>query len=230
MKKWMLLILTLLLFVPAMAETSEAIPVEIVDHALSTITLETAIMKARAEMPVQPEQYQTRAELVRMSDGSCRWIVTVFDLKTLVDGWCVEIDAASGNAAGSYTTDDGYFLDIQEKWAAAMGKSNVKALWRMEEKALYDALYALTPAYGLPQAGDMSAEEAINRATVALAPYYPDALTGYLVSCGYFMGGEGCNGVWEICLLQDGKVICQVNLDAVTGEIYYMEPADNGNG
>ena len=35
--------------------------------------------------------------------------------------------------------------------------------------------------------------------------------------------------MWEICLVKEDEVLYQVNLDAVTGEVYYMEP-DEGNG
>lgn len=230
MKKWLILMLALLLCMPALAEERPPIPEELADHTLSTITLETAIMLAREEMSVQPEQYQIRAELAKMSDGSYRWVVTVFDLATLGDGWCVELDAASGAVVESYTTHDGFFMAALEKWAAWKGGSTNKALWRMEEKALLDALYALQPMYGLPQTGDISEDEAVERASAALAPYYPeDRATGCLICPGYLMGSEGVNGIWEI-YFKENDVIYQVNLDAVTGEIYYISAEDNGNG
>lgn len=234
MKKLIMLLFVLMLCVPVLAENTDAIPVEIVEVRAQNhiqVGLETALTTAVGMLPAQLEQYQSRAELVRMSDDGYRWIVTVFDLANLSDGWCIEIDASSGAVEGSYTTHDGYFQDIQDKWAAAMGKSNVKALWRMEEKALFDALYALQPAYGLPKEGDMSASEASERAAVALAPYYPeDKAAGYLACPGYIMGGEDCNGIWEIYMADNGQVVYQVNLDAVTGEIYYISSDDDGNG
>lgn len=232
MKKILMLFLALLLCVPALAEERPVIPVEIVEERAQNhiqVGLNEAITKTMAEMPVQPASYQTRAEVVRMSDGSFRWIVTVFDLTTLSNGWCVEIDAASGAVAASYTTYDGFFLDVLDKWITAMGKS--KDLWRMEDKALFDALYALQPVYGIPKEGDMSADDALERATIAVGPYFlDDEVSGYLASFGYLMGGEGYNGVWEVCLSKDGVVNYRVNLDAVTGEIYYIEPDEAGNG
>jgi hypothetical protein len=108
MKKLMMLILTLLLCASAFAEGAAAIPVKIADPANGHIALETAITTALQVLPVQPESYQTHAELVRMSDDGARWIVTVFDLTTLSDGWCVEIDAFTGEVLMSYTTYDGF--------------------------------------------------------------------------------------------------------------------------
>lgn len=233
MKKTLLLILALMLCVPALAENPTPIPVEIVERAENQIALETAISKALAELPVLPERRQTRAELVRMNDDTYRWVVTVFDLTTLTDGWCVELDAYTGAVVDSYTTNDGFFIEPLEKWAVRKGGNTNKAMWRVEEKALIDALYALQPMYGLPQEGDMSASEASERAAVALAPYYPeDKATEYLACPGYIMGGEGYNGIWEICMADNGQVVYQVNLDAVTGEIYYIYiyPDEEGNG
>ena len=78
--------------------------------------------------------------------------------------------------------------------------------------------------------GDISEDEAIERASAALAPYYPeDRVTTYLICPGYLMGGEGINGIWEI-YFKGNDMIYQVNLDAVTGEIYYNSAEDNGNG
>jgi len=231
MKKLILLFMTLLLCVPALADDRPAIPVELADHALSEITLDQAIATALKEISVQPELYQIRAELARMSDGSFRWVVTVFDMTSLSDGWCVELDARHGVVLDRYTTNDGFFMEPLMKWAAWKGGSTNRAMWRMEEKALTDALYALQPMYGLPQAGDMSPEEAGDRALAALAPYLPaDQWTGYLTSYGYLMGGEDMHGIWEICLGLDGRVVYRVNLDAVTGEIYYIETDEAGNG
>ena len=233
MKKLMMLILALLLCVPAMAEEYPPVPVEIVEQRAQNhiqVGLNDAIAKAQAEIPVLPENCQTRAEVVRMSDDSYRWVVTVFDLATLSDGWCFELDVATGDVVDSYITNDGFFSEPLEKRATWKGGSTNKATWRMEEKALIDALYALQPMYGLPKPGDISEDEAVERASAALAPYYPkDRATGYLICPGYLMGGEGVNGIWEI-YFKEKDVIYQVNLDAVTGEIYYISAEDNGNG
>ncbi len=224
MKKLMMLLLALMLCVPAFAEGGMVVPVEIADPANGHIALETAITTALQELPVQPESYQTRAELVRMSDDSARWIVTVFDLTSLTDGWCVEIDAFSGDVAMSYTTYDGFFQDAYDRWVA---KKGIHALWPLEDKQLFDALYAVLPSYGLPQVSDMSAGNALTKALFVLGL---ESSEGYAVGYGYLMGGEGYNGVWEITLVKNSQVAYRVNLDAVTGDVYYMEPDENGNG
>ena len=228
MKKMLLLLLALLLCGTAFAHEHPVIPVQRTEPANGTIALADAITKAMAAMPVKPAQYQTRAELVRMTDERQRWIVTVFDLTTLTDGWCVEMDAFTGEVAMSYTTCDGFFWDAHNAWTDQKGPH---ALWSMEDKQLYDALYAVMPAYGLPMPGDLSQEDALHKALAALGM---DDAGGYEVGYGYLMGGEGVGGVWEICLVIDGQVDCQVNLDAVTGEVYYLDmymaEADEANG
>lgn len=233
MKRMIVLLLALLLCVPAFADEKAPIPVEIVEVRAQNhiqVGLEAALTTAVGMLPAQLDQYQSRAEVVRMSDDTYRWVVTIFDLTTLTDGWCVEIDAATGAVVDNYTTQDGFFTEALEKWAAWKGNTN-KALWSVEEKALIDALYALQPMYGLPQEGDMSATEASEHAAVVLAPYYPEGqATGYLACPGYIMGGEGYNGIWEVFMVDNGQVVYQVNLDAVTGEVYYISSDDDGNG
>ena len=230
MKKLMMLMLALLLCLPAMAEEYPAIPVEIVNPVQGQMTQAEAMIKGQELLRMKPEQQQTRVNLVRMSDDSYRWVVTVFDLATLTDGWCVELDASTGERIAYYTTDDGFFTKPLERWAAHKGGNADQRLWTMETKALIDALYALQPMYGLPQPGDISKDEAIERANAALAPYFPeDRVTTYLICPGYLMGGEGVNGIWEI-YFKEKDVVYQVNLDAVTGEIYYISAEDNGNG
>ncbi len=230
MKKLMMLLFALMLCMPAMAEEHLAVPMEIVKPTQGQMTQAEAMAKGQQLLRANPEQQQTRVNLVRMSDDSYRWVVTVFDLATLTDGWCVELDAATGEVIAYYTTNDGFFLKPLEYWAGHKGGSIDKRLWTMEEKAIFDALYALQPMYGLPQPGDISKDEAVERANAALAPYYPkDRATAYLICPGYLMGGEGFNGIWEI-YFKEKDLLYQVNLDAVTGEIYYNSAEDNGNG
>ena len=230
MKKLMTILLALLLCVPAMAEEYLAIPVEIVNPVQGQMTQAEAMIKGQKLLRMKPEQQQTRVNLVRMSDDSYRWVVTAFDMTTLADGWCVELDAFTGERLAYYTTDDGFFTKPLERWAAHKGGNADQRLWTMETKALLDALYALQPMYGLPQPGDISQGEAVERANAALVPYYPeDRVTGFLICPGYLMGGEGVNGIWEI-YFKEKDLLYQVNLDAVTGEIYYISAEDSGNG
>lgn len=231
MKKLMMILLALLLCAPALAETSEIsteLPVKLLEHEEAERPLEYALTLARQAVDELPEQYMIRAELAETSSGTKCWFVTIFDTATFMDAWCITVDASTGAAAMRYTTDDGFFRDAYIAWTAQKGPH---ALWSMEDKQLYDALYAVMPAYGLPMPGDLSAEEALDKALAALGM---DDAGNYEVGYGYLMGGEGVGGVWEISLVVDGQVDCQVNLDAVTGEIYYlgmyMVEADEANG
>ena len=52
------------------------------------------------------------------------------------------------------------------------------------------------------------------------------------IGYGYIMGmGDGgVNGMWEVYFVQSGELVYKVNLDAVNGEIYLIEPDVEGNG
>lgn len=223
MKKTLLLILALMLCVPAFAEETVVIPRETKVPVDGHIALETANAKALAALQVQPERYQTRAELVLMSDDSCRWIVTVFDMTSLSDAWSMEIDAVSGEVKASYATEEGFFQAVHDRWVAQKG---IQALWTPPEKMLFDSLYALQPSYGKSLDGDISWGDAATRAAVKLGITKGKYDIGY----GYLMGGDGYNGVWEICFVDNGKLVYKVNVDAVTGDILMIEPDEGGNG
>ena len=117
MKRLLMLLLALMLWGSALAEET-ATPVEIVEPVQEQITLEDAIAKARKLLRVDTEQQQIRANLVRMSDDTCRWVVVVFDMTTLTDGWCVELDASSNTVLAYHTTYDGFFTKPLAYWAA----------------------------------------------------------------------------------------------------------------
>lgn len=226
MKKLLTLLLMLLLCASACAEntTNEPVlPVKILEHEAASVPLADALTAAKKAVQM-PEQAMIRAELAEMSDGQTLWLVTIFDTGTFMDAWCITVDAATGAIAEVNSTNEGFFAQIYAAWTAEKGPH---ALWSLEDKQLYDALYTMTPTYGLPMEGDMSCGNALKAALVALD--LPDA-EGYEVGYGYIMGGEGYNGVWEICLVQNGQVAYRVNLDAVDGEVYYMEPDEAGNG
>lgn len=226
MKRLMMLLLALMLCLPAMAEENLAVPVEIVEERAQNhiqVGLSEAIAKAQAEIPMLPEQYQTRVEVVRMSDDSYRWVVTVFDLATLTDGWCVELDVSTGEVLERYATNDGFFQDAHDRWSAQKG---IQSLWTPPEKMLFDGLYALQPNYGKSVDGDISWGDAATRAAATLGITKGKYDIGY----GYLMGGDGYNGVWEICFVDNGELVYKVNVDAVTGEILLIEPDEGGNG
>ena len=228
MKKLLTLILAILLCTAGYAEKSAdqpALPERILSHEEASVPLTEALTIAKKTIAKTPAQSVIRAELAELSDGAKAWVVTVFDTADFASAWCVLVDAVSGSIISTEAGADGFFQETHAAWIARKG---VPALWSMEDKQRYDALYAMQVVYGLPAEGDMSAEKALTAALTVLG--LPSA-DGYEVGYGYLMGGEGYNGVWEISLVRDGVVACQVNLDAVTGEIYYLLGSDEaGNG
>ena len=225
MKKLLMLLAALLLAVtPVLAEEAPAVPVEILPQTEGMLYMADAIEKAKAALPVLPADCLTRAELVRMSDESCQWVVTIFDLANFADGWCIMVDAVQGEILVTYKTDIGYFDGISGVWQSAKGP---EALWSLEDKLLFDTLYTMQPTYGLPMDGDMAQGEALVKAMAAVGV---DSASEYQIGYGYIMGAGDTNGVWEIWFLQGDEMIYKVNLDAVTGEIYLIEPDEEGNG
>jgi len=228
MKKLLMLLLAILLAVtPVLAEEDTPIvPVEILPQSEEVLFMADAIEKAKASLAILPAESLIRAELVRMSDDSCQWIVTVFDLTNFSDGWCISLNAKDGEVITTDMTHIGYFADVVTRWEAAKG---VEALWTLEDKLLFDTLYTMQPTYGLPMDGDMSQGEALVKAMNAVNV---TSANDYQVGYGYIMGaGDGqTNGVWEVWFMQGEEMIYKVNLDAVTGEIYLIEPDEEGNG
>lgn len=227
MKKLLVLLAALLLaLTPVLAEESQtpAVPVEILPQTEGLMYMADALAAAKGTLPVLPADCLTRAELVRMSDGSCQWIVTIFDLSNFADGWCIAVDASTGEVLTTDVTDIGYFDTVSARWATVKG---VEALWSLEDKLLFDSLYTIQPTYGLPMEGDMSSAQALEKAMAAVG--VADAAQ-YEIGYGYIMGAGETNGVWEVFFVQGGEVVYKVNLDAVTGEIYLIEPDEGGNG
>lgn len=227
MKKLLMLLAALLLAVlPAIAETTEtpAVPVQILPQGEGMLHMADAIAAAKATLAVLPADCLTRAELVRMSDGSTQWIVTIFDLANFADGWCIAVEAVSGQVLTTDATSIGYFDTVSARWQAVKG---VEALWSLEDKLLFDNLYTMQPTYGLPMDGDMAQGEALVKAMAAVGV---TTASDYQIGYGYIMGAGDTNGVWEVWFMQGEEMIYKVNLDAVTGEIYLIEPDEEGNG
>lgn len=228
MKKLMALLVLLMLCGAACAEAPEVLPVGTLARETADISMEAAMAAAQARIADAPKSFELRAELVALSDSTSAWVVTTFDTADVLHAWTVMLDAGDGHVLREEKTEWGFFEETYQSWEAQKGPH---ALWTMEDKQLYDRLYTLLSGYGQPVEGDMSADKALARALDALGL---DKADGYSVGYGYLMGGEDCNGVWEISLVIDGELACQVNLDAVTGEIYYLiqnqQAADDANG
>lgn len=228
MKKFLITLLSLLLAVtPAMAEESQAaVPTQIIPQTDEMLFMSDAILKAQEALQVIPAECLTRAELVLMSDGSHQWVVSIFDMTNFADAWTIAVDAVSGEVISVDATNIGYFSQVNDRWESARG---LRALWSLEDKMLFDMLYTVNPVYGLPMEGDMTHGQALEIALNALE------ITGaadFQIGYGYMIGlGDGVtNGVWEVYLVQNGELVYKVNLDAVNGDIYLIEPDEEGNG
>ena len=229
MKKMLMLLLAAMLLLalpPVLAEEAEtpAVPVQILPQGEGMLLMADAISAAKATMAVLPADCLTRAELVLMSDGSHQWIVTIFDLANFADGWCIAVDAVSGEVLMTDATNIGYFDTVCARWETVKG---VEALWSLEDKLLFDNLYTMQPTYGLPMDGDMAQGEALVKAMAAVGV---TSVSDYQIGYGYIMGAGDTNGVWEVWFMNGDEMIYKVNLDAVTGEIYLIEPDEEGNG
>lgn len=230
MKKLVALLLALLLWAPALAEESKrpALPVKIIGQEEAAVSMAEAVATAHQliDMTLLSGECAEfiHAELVELADGKQAWVVTTFDTSSLVFAWTAMVDAVSGDVLYAEVSSDGYLPYVMEAWTETKGP---QALWSLEDKQLYDVLYTMLPSYGLPVPGDMSAEKALLQALSVLGMTDP---AGYEVGYGYLMGGDGYNGVWEIQLVKDGETAYQVNLDAVTGVVYYIYPDEEGNG
>ncbi len=222
MKKFLCMLLALMMIVPALAETTAALPVRILEHEEAVIPISEAITKAQQSVHPDIETDKVvRAELVELSDGKKAWVVTTFDTSRLTYAWYTTVDASTGEVLELGVSDDGFFTNIFNTWTEQKG---LHALWSMEDKALFDALYAMLPRYGLPIASIPDG----NALTLALEAVGLKSAEGYEVGYGYLMDDDGVGGMWEITLVQNGQLVYQVNLDG--SEIYYIYPDEAGNG
>lgn len=228
MKKLIAFLVLLMMICTTACAEGPALPAKTLEREKAGITMENAMAEAQKLITEAPKAFEIRTELVELSDGTVAWVVTTFDTEDVLRAWTALLDAGDGHVLRSEKTENGFFGETYLSWREAKGPH---ALWTLEDKQLYDHLYALLPSYGLPAEGDMSAEKALAKAMDALGL---DTQGGYSVGYGYLMGGEGYNGVWEISLVIDGELDCQVNLDAVTGEVYYLvqdqQEPDGANG
>ncbi len=224
MKKMLMMLLALALLMSA--ALADVLPKTIVAQQENVVSMADAVTAAQESMAVLPAECLTRAELVEMTDGTKQWIVTMFDVASFyANGWVITVDA-EGKVVNTITTDIGYFAEIYTAWIAEKGP---QSLWSLEDKQLYDRLYAISPTYGMPVEGDMETSKALEKAIKALKL---TDVVDYDIGYGYMMGsGDGAtNGVWEVFFVKNGETMYKVNLDAVTGEVYYIEPDEEGNG
>ena len=204
----------------ALAEETPLLPIAIVSYDL-TDEATTAALSALIE---PKENALTRWERVVLSDGREAWVICQFDQTTMSNAWSRVIDAETQEVLQEDTTDTGFFATAQTRWESAKG---IYALWSIQDKMLFDRLYAMAPCYGEPVEGDLTQEEALaaalNVTGLTAADY--DAV-GY----GYIMGSSEQNGTWQVFFVKGSEVVSTVNLDARDATILLVEPDEEGNG
>ncbi len=227
MKKFLLLVLALLVALTAVAMAEEALPLPVaaVPQEEGELSMTDAISAAEKAIAALPENRIVRAELMRLNDDSRAWLVSVFDQADFLNCWVVLVDAANGQVRGTDTTDIGFFSDAMNRWEQQ--KQVCWALWSLEDKQLFDRIYSVTPSYGQPVSGELSQGEALVKAVGALGL---DNAAAYEIGYAYAMGDAESNGIWMVYLVQNGECVYQVNLDARTGEVLMVEPDEEGNG
>ena len=197
----------------ALAEEASLLPIAIVSYDL-TDEATTAALSALIE---PKENALTRWERVVLSDGREAWVICQFDQTTMSNAWSRVIDAETQEVLQEDTTDTGFFATAQARWESAKG---IYALWSIQDKMLFDRLYAMAPCYGEPVEGDLTQEEAL------AAALNVTGLTAY----GYIMGSSEQNGTWQVFFVKGSEVVSTVNLDARDATILLVEPDEEGNG
>ena len=148
-----LLISAMLLACFALAEETPLLPIAIVSYDL-TDEATTAALSALIE---PKENALTRWERVVLSDGREAWDICQFDQAAMANTWRRVIGAERHGVLQEDTTDTGFFATAQARWESAKG---IYALWSIQDKMLFDRLYAMAPCYAEPVEGDLPQEEA----------------------------------------------------------------------
>lgn len=140
------------------------------------------------------------------------------------NAWSRVIDAETQEVLQEDTTDTGFFATAQARWESAKG---IYALWSIQDKMLFDRLYAHGALLRRTRRGRFDAggslAAALNVTGLTAADY--DAV-GY----GYIMGSSEQNGTWQVFFVKGNEVVSTVNLDARDATILLVEPDEEGNG
>lgn len=204
----------------ALAEETPLLPIAIVSYDLS----DEATTAALAALIQPRENALTRWERVVLTDGREAWVICQFDQTNMTDAWSRTIDAQTQEVLQEDTTDTGFFATAQDRWESVKG---FYPLWSIQDKMLFDRLYALAPCYGEPVEGDLTQEEAFAAAlnVTGLTAEDYDAV-GY----GYIMGSSEQNGTWQVFFVRGTELVATVNLDARDATVLLVEPDEEGNG
>lgn len=218
MKKLMTLAVCLLLMASA-ALAEGPLPEELLLPGQDRVTLAEAVGIAFGLMEPQPGTTISRASLVRLTDNTHAWIVTVQER----DGeerqaWTFTLSADDGELLWQEASAQGDFPRTRQAWTAAWGE---EGRWTVEQRMLFDRLYALAGENSLTTDGQVSQEEACDIALAALGLTDDSA---YQLACS--LSGDR----WQIILVQEGVAMWQVTVDASDGQVTLIAPGGAGNG
>lgn len=217
MKKLMTLVGCLLLASAALAEGP--LPEELLLPGQDRVTLAEAVGMAFGLMEPQPGTTISRASLVRLTDNTHAWIVTVQEQGgESRQAWTFTLSADDGELLWQETSPQGDFPQTRQAWMAAWGEED---RWTGEQRMLFDRLYAVEGERALSPDGQVSQEEACDIALAALGLTDDSA---YQLACS--LSGDR----WQIILVQEGVAMWQVTLDASDGQVTLIAPGGAGNG
>ena len=218
MKKLMTLAVCLLLMASA-ALAEGPLPEELLLPGQDRVTLAEAVGMAFGLMEPQPETTISRAGLVRLTDNTHAWVVTVHER----DGesrraWTYTFSADDGELLWQEASVSGDFPLTRQAWTAARGP---EGRWTDGQRTLFDRLYAAAGEAVLSPDGQISQQEACE---IALAAVGMADDSDYQLACS-LSGGK-----WQIILVQEGMAIWQVTIDAADGQVTLIAPGGTGNG
>ena len=218
MRKLMTLAVCLLMAASA-ALAEGPLPEELLLPGQDRVTLAEAVGMAFGLMAQQPGTTISRASLVRLTDNTHAWIVTVQEKGgESRQAWTFTLSADDGELLWQEDSVRGSFPQMRQAWREAWGE---EGRWAAEQLMLFDRLYAVT-GEAVPSAdGQVSQEEACDIALAAL---------GLTDDSAYQLACSLSGGRWQIILVQEGVAMWQVTLDASDGQVTLIAPGGAGNG
>lgn len=217
MRKLLALLLCLLLTAPALAEGP--LPEELLIPGQERMTLADAVSTVYGLIGQLPTEHLTSANLVRLSDNTHAWVVSVYDRsENPAANWTYTLSADDGEVVWADAAEGAVFIATRDQWEATLGSWQV---WPRETLALYERLYMPINDAAWPDEIQISQEEAC---AIAMAALEMSNAADYQL--GYRLDGT----LWQVFFVQEGVTAWQVNVDAASGQVTRIMPQGQGNG
>lgn len=216
MKKMLILLLGLMmLFSAALAE--EPLPEELLIPGQERVTLAEAVGMAYGLIDALPAEHMSRANLVRLTDNTHAWVVSVYGQReTQPVQWTFTFSADDGEVLWQETAAE-TFQQTLRRWEKAKGEQKH---WTHEQFRLYERLYVGQGNHALTQNIAIGQEEACDIALAAL---------GLTDDRAYQMACSLTGDIWQVILVQDGLAVWQMSIDTAAGQVLLTQ-AVGGNG